>query len=225
MQELIRNIEKSKSIDFDSLVSCKEGQIETVTMAQKKGVGVTALAFGQGEGVGPHAAKGDALIYIHQGVATVKIGEETIEATKGQLVVMPANIPHQVTAKEDMKMLLVVVKEDQLMRYLRNIKPFEAIAMTDMISHTGNTIASKALIDNDNTEIRFFSFASGESIDKEYYEMETLFVMIEGSAKVLYNESDEAVINKGDIIAMEANIDYGIEALTDVKLFNILVKP
>ncbi|MCR1955658.1 cupin [Clostridioides mangenotii] len=110
------------------------------------------------------------------------------------------------------------------MRYLRNIKPFEAIAMTDMISHTGNTIASKALIDNDNTEIRFFSFASGESIDKEYYEMETLFVMIEGSAKVLYNESDEAVINKGDIIAMEANINYGIEALTDVKLFNILVK-
>ncbi|MBU5307008.1 cupin domain-containing protein [Clostridioides mangenotii] len=112
MQELIRNIEKSKSIDFDSLVSCKEGQIETVTMAQKKGVGVTALAFGQGEGVGPHAAKGDALIYIHQGVATVKIGEETIEATKGQLVIMPANTPHQVTAKEDMKMLLVVVKED-----------------------------------------------------------------------------------------------------------------
>lgn len=111
------------------------------------------------------------------------------------------------------------------MRYLRNIKPFEAIAMTDMISHTGNTIASKALIDSNNTEIRFFSFASGESIDKEYYEMETLFVMIEGSAKVLYNESDETIINKGEIIAMEANIDYGIEALTDVKLFNILVKP
>jgi quercetin dioxygenase-like cupin family protein len=35
-----------------------------------------------------------------------------MEATKGQIVVMPANIQHQVTAKEDMKMLLVVVKED-----------------------------------------------------------------------------------------------------------------
>lgn len=112
MQELIKNIEKAKAVDFDSLVSCKEGQIETVTMAQKKGVGVTAFAFGKGEGVGPHAAKGDALIYIHQGVATVKIGDEVMEATKGQLVIMPANIQHQVTAKEDMKMLLVVVKED-----------------------------------------------------------------------------------------------------------------
>ncbi|SCJ31733.1 Uncharacterised protein [uncultured Clostridium sp.] len=36
MKELIKNIEKAKSIDFDSLVSCSEGQIETVTMAQKK---------------------------------------------------------------------------------------------------------------------------------------------------------------------------------------------
>ena len=35
-----------------------------------------------------------------------------MEASKGQMVVMPANIPHQVTAKENMSMLLVVVKED-----------------------------------------------------------------------------------------------------------------
>jgi quercetin dioxygenase-like cupin family protein len=112
MEELIKNIQQSESIDFDSLVSAKDGQIETVTLAQKKGVGVTALAFGKGEGVGPHAAKGDALIYIHEGVATVKIGEKTLEAHKGQMVVMPAHIQHQVTAKENMAMLLVVVKED-----------------------------------------------------------------------------------------------------------------
>lgn len=35
-----------------------------------------------------------------------------MEAVKDQMVVMPANIPHQVTAKENMSMLLVVVKED-----------------------------------------------------------------------------------------------------------------
>lgn len=110
------------------------------------------------------------------------------------------------------------------MKYLRNIKPFEAIAMADMIQHTGNKIASRALIDNENTEIRFFSFAKGESIDKEYYGMETLFVMIEGRARILFRENDEVIINAGDIIAMESEINYGIEALTDVKLFNILVR-
>lgn len=112
MEELIKNINKAEVIDFDSLVTCIDGQIDTVTMAQKKGVGLTALAFGKGEGVGPHAAKGDAMIYIHHGVAEVRIGDKQLEAHAGQVVVMPANIQHQVTAKEDMKMLLIVVKEN-----------------------------------------------------------------------------------------------------------------
>ena len=110
-ENLFSTVEKGKPIDFGSLVKCNEGQIETVTMAQKSGVGITAMAFGQGEGVGPHAAKGDAMIYIHEGVATVKIGDDVMEAKAGECVVMPANIQHQVTAKEDMKMLLVVVRE------------------------------------------------------------------------------------------------------------------
>ena len=110
------------------------------------------------------------------------------------------------------------------MKYFRNITPYETVSMTDMIQHTGNKIASKALIDNDNTEIRFFSYAKGEGIDKEHYDMETLFVMIDGSAKIMYKESDEIIINAGDIVALESGIDYGVEALTDVKLFNILVK-
>ncbi|MCG4734483.1 cupin, partial [Casaltella massiliensis] len=59
---------------------------------------------------------------------------------------------------------------------------------------------------------------------KEYYEMETLFVMIEGSYKILYNEDEEVVLNEGDIVAMESDINYGVQALSDVKLFNILVK-
>ena len=113
MNELIKNIEKSTPVAFDSLVSSMPGQIETVTLAQKSGVGVTLLAFGKGKGVGPHAAKGDALIYIHEGIASVTIGDKQMEAKKGEMVVMPAHIQHQVIAKEDMKMLLVVVKEEK----------------------------------------------------------------------------------------------------------------
>ena len=41
----------------------------------------------------------------------MKIGDDVMEAKAGEFVVMPANIQHQVTAKEDMKMLLVVVRE------------------------------------------------------------------------------------------------------------------
>lgn len=108
----IKNIEQAKNINFDDLVAPKEGQIDSLTLVQKKGVGVTMFAFGKGEGVGPHTAPGDALLYIHSGVAEVKIDGKPLEATKGQVVVMPAGIPHQVTAKEDMSMLLILVKEE-----------------------------------------------------------------------------------------------------------------
>lgn len=110
------------------------------------------------------------------------------------------------------------------MKFLKNIKPYEPVAIADIIKHTGNKIASKALIDNENTEIRFFSFAEGESIDKEYYVMETLFFIIEGKVKILYGEIDEIILSQGEMIALESGINYGIEALSDAKLFNILVK-
>ncbi|GAA0076110.1 hypothetical protein UT300005_04880 [Clostridium sp. CTA-5] len=110
------------------------------------------------------------------------------------------------------------------MKYLRNIDPFKPIKINEMIHHSGSKIASKALVDNDKHEIRFFSFAKDESIDKEYYEMESLFIIIEGKVKVVYNEDDESIISDGDIFALEADIQYGIEALTDTKLLNILIK-
>ncbi|HOP29837.1 MAG TPA: cupin [Spirochaetota bacterium] len=110
------------------------------------------------------------------------------------------------------------------MKYLKNIKPYEAVNISLMINHTGNKIASKALIDSDNTEIRFFSFAEGESIDKEYYVMETLFFVIEGTAKIRYGEDDEFILKQGEMAAVESGIDYGVQALTDVKLFTVLVK-
>ena len=111
--EFIKNIEQAKAIGFDEMVSCKPGQIESKTLAQQKGVGITLLAFGKGEGVGPHTANGDALLYIHEGVASVTIGGETQEVVKGQLILMPAGISHQVMAQEDMKMLLMVVRKEQ----------------------------------------------------------------------------------------------------------------
>lgn len=110
------------------------------------------------------------------------------------------------------------------MRYLKNIRPYEPVVMADIVKHTGNKIASKALIDSENTEIRFFSFAEGESIDKEHYIMETLFFVIEGIVKILYGEDEEIILRQGEMTALESGISYGVEAVTDVKLFNVLVK-
>ncbi|HSQ87679.1 hypothetical protein [Romboutsia sp.] len=54
--------------------------------------------------------------------------------------------------------------------------------------------------------------------------METLFIMIEGSIKIVYQENDEVIIKIDDIIVLESDIDYGLEVLEDSKMYNILVK-
>lgn len=110
------------------------------------------------------------------------------------------------------------------MIYLKNINPYEPLSMLEVVKHTGNKISSKSLIDDGKTEIRFFSFAEGESIDKEYYDKETLFFVLQGSVKILYRDDEEIVLKDGEMMALESGIDYGIEALTEVKLFNVLVR-
>lgn len=111
------------------------------------------------------------------------------------------------------------------MKYLKNIQPYEVNNLKEIVSSTGKKIASKAIIDNEHTEIRFFSFAEGEDIDKEYYEKETIFIVIEGSLKVLYNEKDELIVNEGEMVCLESDINYGVKALKACKVCNILVKP
>lgn len=110
------------------------------------------------------------------------------------------------------------------MKYLKNINPFVPIKIDEVVEHSGRKISSKALINSENVEIRFFSVEEGESIDKEYYEMETIFFVINGSLKILYNKDEELVLNTGEMVALEGNIDYGIIAMTDTKMYNILVK-
>ncbi|UTW68745.1 hypothetical protein KHA80_14990 [Anaerobacillus sp. HL2] len=53
------------------------------------------------------------------------------------------------------------------MKYLKNITPYSPIAATDVVTHSGKKIASKAFIDSEYLKLDF-SFADGESIDKVF---------------------------------------------------------
>ena len=48
------------------------------------------------------------MVYVLDGKAQLTIGGSVHTASAGQTVVMPANVPHAVTAPEPFKMLLVV---------------------------------------------------------------------------------------------------------------------
>jgi len=108
-QHFIKNIEFSKALNMESLVEYQDGQVVSRTLTQGRNVSVTLFAFDKNEEISSHSSSGDAMVYILDGEAEITIGEGKHILKKGETIVMPANVPHALLAKEKFKMLLVVV--------------------------------------------------------------------------------------------------------------------
>ena len=76
----------------------------------KKETGTVTIAKGQG--LSKHSAPFDAMVQIIEGIAEITIDEEVFVLTEGEMIIMPANIPHALKAKEQYKMLLTMIKSE-----------------------------------------------------------------------------------------------------------------
>ena len=106
----IKNIAFSEAHGLVDLVDYEEGRVVSRTFAQNPALSITLFAFDKGEGVSTHTAPGDAMLQVLDGQALVNIDGKEMTVGAGEVVVMPANIPHSVNAVERFKMLLTVVK-------------------------------------------------------------------------------------------------------------------
>ena len=68
------------------------------------------FAFDKGQALSEHTAPFDALVYIVDGRADIKIAGRSRTVKKGAMIVMPANKPHAVKAAAKFKMLLVMIR-------------------------------------------------------------------------------------------------------------------
>ncbi|HEY9123635.1 MAG TPA: cupin domain-containing protein [Bacteroidales bacterium] len=71
---------------------------------------ITLFAFDKGEGLSEHTAPFDAFVEILDGKAEITIGGIKHSLTTGQFIIMPANVPHALSAVEKFKMMLVMIK-------------------------------------------------------------------------------------------------------------------
>jgi quercetin dioxygenase-like cupin family protein len=109
--ELIKNISFSEAHVLRDLVDYEKGRVVSRTFAQNEGLSLTLFAFDAGEGLSTHAASGDAMVQVLDGEVLLTIGGKEVAAKTGEMVVMPADIPHSVNAVKRFKMLLTVVKK------------------------------------------------------------------------------------------------------------------
>lgn len=96
--------------NMEALVSYQEGSVVSRTLIDKTVGTVTLFAFAAGQGLSEHSAPYDALVYILDGEADITIGGKPLNLKTREMTVMPANIPHSLTANRQFKMLLIMIK-------------------------------------------------------------------------------------------------------------------
>ena len=110
MNSLIKNIEFSKVLNLQDLISYQEGQVISRTIAQIPSANITLFSLDKGEGISTHVTSGDAMVQILDGTAEITIGNDIFTVKAGETIIMPSDIPHGLEAPERFKMLLTVIK-------------------------------------------------------------------------------------------------------------------
>ena len=99
-----------KISNLEGLVSYQEGAIVSKEIIKKPTGTTTIFAFDQDQGLSEHTAPFDALVYILDGEAEIRIAGEPHRLKKGDMVIMPGGKPHALTAVERFKMMLVMIR-------------------------------------------------------------------------------------------------------------------
>lgn len=102
---------RERSLELAGLVTYANGAIVSKTLLDKKSGSLTLFAFDAGQGLSEHTSPYDATVLILDGEAELVIGGKTVKAKAGDIVIMPANVPHAVKAEKRFKMLLIMIAE------------------------------------------------------------------------------------------------------------------
>jgi quercetin dioxygenase-like cupin family protein len=92
------------------IIKYQKDTISSNTLINKKAGNITLFAFDKNQVISPHKAPFDAMVYLIEGKAIIKIGNNNYNLEKGDFIIMPANIEHSLKAITKFKMLLVMIK-------------------------------------------------------------------------------------------------------------------
>ena len=100
----------SEAVGLAGMVSYSDGSVVSRTLTDSQAGTITLFAFDAGQGLSEHSAPFDAFVQVVEGRVELTIGGEPVQASAGEVVLMPADVPHAVRATERFKMLLVMIR-------------------------------------------------------------------------------------------------------------------
>lgn len=105
---MYKNIEKQVKLQLKDQIDYQPGQVVSKTLVQNDRVSMTVFSFDKGEEISTHAAGGDAMVTVLEGIGRFTVGGEAFFLKEGETLIMPKDIPHAVYGEEKFKMQLIV---------------------------------------------------------------------------------------------------------------------
>jgi quercetin dioxygenase-like cupin family protein len=99
----------SEVLHMAELVSYQDGSVVSRQITRAEAGNVTLFAFDRDQGLSEHTAPFDALVFVLDGEAEIKISGKPFHLKAGEAIIMPANEPHAVKASTRFKMLLTMI--------------------------------------------------------------------------------------------------------------------
>jgi quercetin dioxygenase-like cupin family protein len=103
----------SDSISKEELlnaISYQNSSIVSKQILKKPNGNITLFAFDKDESLTEHTSPFEAVVYMVDGEMEIKIGGNPYNVKVGEILVMPADIPHGLKATVKSKMLLTMIK-------------------------------------------------------------------------------------------------------------------
>lgn len=96
--------------NLEDLIAYQKDSVVSKTIIGKKTGTVTLFAFDKGQGLSEHTAPFEAIVFIVDGEAEITVAGKPHLVKKGEMIILPANIPHALQSLSSFKMLLTMIK-------------------------------------------------------------------------------------------------------------------
>ncbi len=100
----------SKVYNLKDSIEYSQGATVSKIIAKNKNGSTTLFSFDKDQNLSEHTAPFDAIVFVIDGSCKITIDGVPNHLTEGEMIVMPANIPHALEATEAFKMVLIMIK-------------------------------------------------------------------------------------------------------------------
>lgn len=105
------SIKSSTVVTLKEIITYADDAVVSKTLTKNKNGNTTLFSFDKGQGLSEHTAPYDATVLILEGASEITVGGKEHLLKEGEMIIMPANIPHALEAVEPFKMMLIMIKD------------------------------------------------------------------------------------------------------------------